>query len=84
MQQGQDFVVGNYMYPSSRISILPESAKSVVHVDEFTIDYRPDGQVAQFYSTLSLSDLQGNNIMTKRISVNDPFRYNGVTMYQVG
>ena len=54
--QGQDFVVANFMRPSSPISVLPGSAQSVVHVDDFTIDYRADGSVAQFYSTLSLTD----------------------------
>lgn len=44
------------MRPASPISTLPVAAGSKVHVDDFTIDYRPDGSVAQFYSTLSVKD----------------------------
>ena len=56
--QGQDFIVANYMRPASPIATLPASAASSIHVDDFTIDYRPDGSVAQFYSTLTLTDPQ--------------------------
>lgn len=45
--QGGDFVIGSYMRPMSAISMLPRSAASLVHVDDFSIDYRPDGSVAQ-------------------------------------
>lgn len=88
--EGQDFAVVEFMRPSSPISSLPGSAKTArITVDDFTIDYRPDGSVAQFYSTLSLRDpssspssSDGPAMMTKRISVNDPFRFSGVTLYQ--
>jgi cytochrome c biogenesis protein len=52
-------------------------------VNKFSIDTRPDGSVAQFYSDLSLKDFDGKELLRKTISVNDPFRYGGVTMYQV-
>lgn len=51
-------------------------------VNKFNIDTRPDGSVAQFYSDLSLRDFDGKQLLRKTISVNDPFRYGGVTMYQ--
>jgi hypothetical protein len=51
-------------------------------VNKFNIDTRPDGSVAQFYSDLSLRDFDGKELLRKTISVNDPFRYGGVTMYQ--
>jgi cytochrome c biogenesis protein len=51
-------------------------------VNKFSIDTRPDGSVAQFYSDLTLKDFDGNELQRKTISVNDPFRYGGVTMYQ--
>ena len=44
------------MRPASPISVLPGAAASTIRVDDFTIDYRADGSVAQFYSTLSLTD----------------------------
>ena len=50
--------MANYMRPASPIATLPASAASSIHVDDFTIDYRPDGSVAQFYSTLTLTDPQ--------------------------
>lgn len=53
---------------------LPEGAKGVLQVNDFTIDTRPDGSVAQFYSDLSLTDFQGRELTRKTISVNDPFR----------
>lgn len=49
--QGGDFVIGSYMRPMSAISMLPRSAASLVHVDDFSIDYRPDGSVAQVGSS---------------------------------
>lgn len=39
-------------------------------------------QVSQFHSDLSLIDLNGKEIMRKTISVNDPLRYGGITIYQ--
>jgi cytochrome c biogenesis protein len=51
-------------------------------VNKFSIDTRPDGSVAQFYSDLTLKDFDGKELQRKTISVNDPFRYGGVTMYQ--
>lgn len=51
-------------------------------MNKFNIDTRPDGSVAQFYSDLSLKDFDGKELLRKTISVNDPFRYGGVTMYQ--
>lgn len=39
-------------------------------------------QVSQFHSDLSLFDLNGKEIMRKTISVNDPLRYGGFTIYQ--
>ncbi|KAG2438976.1 hypothetical protein HYH02_010768 [Chlamydomonas schloesseri] len=82
--EGQDFQVAAFLQPSSPISTMPDSASNVIHVNKFTIDYRPDGSVAQFYSDLSLLDPAqgGKELMRKTISVNDPFRFNGVTMYQ--
>lgn len=40
------------------------------------------GQVSQFHTDLSLYDLGGKEVMRKTISVNDPLRYGGITIYQ--
>ncbi|XP_048492804.1 cytochrome c biogenesis protein CCS1, chloroplastic isoform X2 [Beta vulgaris subsp. vulgaris] len=39
-------------------------------------------EVSQFHSDLSLFDLNGKEVMRKTISVNDPLRYGGFTIYQ--
>lgn len=39
-------------------------------------------QVSQFHTDLSLFDLDGKEVMRKTICVNDPLRYNGITIYQ--
>lgn len=39
-------------------------------------------QVSQFHTDISLFDLNGKEVMRKTISVNDPLRYGGVTIYQ--
>lgn len=38
--------------------------------------------MSQFHSDLSLRDLSGKEVMRKTISVNDPLRYGGITIYQ--
>lgn len=39
-------------------------------------------QVSQFHTDLSLYDLDGKEVLRKTISVNDPLRYGGITIYQ--
>lgn len=39
-------------------------------------------QVKQFHSDISLFDLNGKEVMRKTISVNNPLRYGGFTIYQ--
>lgn len=39
-------------------------------------------KVSQFHTDLSLLDLNGKEVMQKTISVNDPLRYGGITIYQ--
>lgn len=38
--------------------------------------------MSQFHTDLSLYDLGGKEVMRKTISVNDPLRYGGITIYQ--
>lgn len=73
--EGQEFLVAAAISPASGISWLPPGARAVLRVNDFEIETRPDGSVAQFYSDLSLRDLDsGDELLRKRISVNDPFR----------
>lgn len=39
-------------------------------------------QASQFYCDLSLYDLEGKEVLRKTIKVNDPLRYDGITIYQ--
>eukprot|EP00983_Pelagomonas_calceolata_P052998 1143104-Pelagomonas_calceolata.AAC.2 len=45
---GQSFV-SDYIRPVSPLATQPSAFDKVIQVNSFNIDYRPDGQVAQFY-----------------------------------
>lgn len=52
-----------------------------VRNDEFNIDFYQSGMPSEYSSRLSL--LQGDQVIAnKRITVNDPLRYKGITFYQ--
>jgi cytochrome c biogenesis protein len=53
-----------------------------VKVNRFWIDYTPEGAIDQFYSDMSVLDKDGTEVKRKTIHVNEPLRYNGVTLYQ--
>ncbi|MBD2204600.1 cytochrome c biogenesis protein [Calothrix sp. FACHB-1219] len=53
-----------------------------VRVNRFWIDYTPSGGIDQFYSDMSVLDKQGQEVDHKKIFVNQPLRYHGVTFYQ--
>ena len=42
----------------------------------------PTGMPSEYHSTLSVFDLQGRPILQKRIRVNDPLTFHGITFYQ--
>ncbi|KAL2927925.1 Cytochrome c biogenesis protein CCS1 chloroplastic [Bienertia sinuspersici] len=80
--QGLNFVVGDVLSPSGFLSNPTEAFNTEVHVNKFSMDYYESGEVAQFHTDLSLLDLNGKEVMRKTISVNDPLRYGGITIYQ--
>ncbi|KAI3446069.1 hypothetical protein Pfo_002734 [Paulownia fortunei] len=80
--QGLNFVIGDVLGPIGFLSTPSESFNTEVHVNRFYMDYYNSGEVSQFHSDLSLFDLNGKEIMRKTISVNDPLRYGGITIYQ--
>ncbi|THF98113.1 hypothetical protein TEA_024695 [Camellia sinensis var. sinensis] len=80
--QGLNFVVGDVMGPSGFLSNPLETFDTEVHVNRFYMDYYDSGEVRQFHTDLSLFDLEGKEVMRKTISVNDPLRFGGITMYQ--
>jgi cytochrome c biogenesis protein len=59
-----------------------------VRCDSFGVDYyvnpsgMPTGMPSEYYSTLSVFDLNGQKILDKRIRVNDPLTFHGITFYQ--
>lgn len=53
-----------------------------LRVNRFWIDYTPAGGIDQFYSDMSVLDNQGKEVKHKKIFVNEPLRYRGVTFYQ--
>lgn len=80
--QGLNFVVGDVLNPSGFLSNPTEAFNTEIHVNRFYMDYSDSGEVSQFHSDLSLFDLNGKEVMRKTISVNDPLRYKGITIYQ--
>lgn len=59
-----------------------------VRCDRFDVDYyinqagMPTGMPSEYHSTLSVFDLNGQKILDKRIRVNDPLTFHGITFYQ--
>lgn len=80
--QGLNFVMGDVLGPTGFLSRPTEAFNTEVHVNRFYMDYYDSGEVSQFHTDLSLFDLNGKEVMRKTISVNDPLRYNGITIYQ--
>jgi len=52
-----------------------------LHVDKFWIDYYDNGAVKSYNSTLTVIE-NGENMLTKTITVNDPLVYKGIWFYQ--
>jgi len=53
-----------------------------VRVNDFWIEYDNKSNIKQFYSDLSVLNINGQELNQKTISVNDPLRYNELTFYQ--
>ncbi|XP_010243272.1 PREDICTED: cytochrome c biogenesis protein CCS1, chloroplastic isoform X2 [Nelumbo nucifera] len=80
--QGLNFIVGDVLRPNGFLSTPMSSFNTEVHINRFYMDYYDSGEVSQFHTDLSLFDLDGKEVLRKTISVNDPLRYGGVTIYQ--
>ena len=64
---------------SGPLTIVPETS---VRINDFWINYTKSKTVSQFYSDLSVLDLEGSEIDRKTISVNYPLIYKGLYYYQ--
>ena len=51
-------------------------------VENFEIDYYEDQSIKQFYSAITVTDHRTQENKYKRISVNDPLYFEGLTIYQ--
>nr|AKF43165.1 cytochrome c biogenesis protein [Erodium texanum] len=80
--QGLNFVVGDVLGPIGFLSKPTEAFNTEVHVNRFYMDYYEGGEVSQFHTDLSLYDIDGKEVLRKTISVNDPLRFGGITIYQ--
>ena len=56
--------------------------KVSIRVNDFWITYTKQTTIAQFYSDLSILNVDGNEIERKTIFVNSPAKYNGIDYYQ--
>nr|ARW60128.1 cytochrome c biogenesis protein ccs1 [Laurencieae sp.] len=66
-----------------RSGILSHFPASIFgRVESFKIDYNSDGSIKQFFSKISLISCEGDNIISKIISVNNPLHYHSMTFYQ--
>jgi len=78
---GETFQVNN-IFEAGKFADPQIPQDWAVHVNDFWIDYSPEGEIDQFYSDLSVVDLEGNELKRETIHVNKPLRYDGVTFYQ--
>jgi len=51
-------------------------------VDYYTNNGRPTGMPSEFWSQLSVYDQAQQKVLDKRIRVNDPLTFHGITFYQ--
>nr|YP_010536794.1 cytochromec biogenesis protein [Helicotheca tamesis]UYC30581.1 cytochromec biogenesis protein [Helicotheca tamesis] len=61
------------------LTLIP---KTSARINNFWITYTKQTTVAQFYSDLSILDVDGNEIKHKTIFVNSPAKYNNIDYYQ--
>jgi cytochrome c biogenesis protein len=64
---------------NGQCTLVPNVA---IRINDFWITYTKQTTVTQFYSDLSILNLDGNEIKRKTIFVNSPVKYNGIDYYQ--
>jgi cytochrome c biogenesis protein len=82
IQEGDSAPFSSLLEPSTMLGISPKGSSSSLKVDDFRIQYRPDGSIQQFFSDVSVEDRFGNVVQRQTMSVNKPLRYGGITAYQ--
>jgi len=56
--------------------------KVSIRINDFWITYTKQTTITQFYSDLSILNVDGNEVERKTIFVNSPAKYNGIDYYQ--
>eukprot|EP00242_Pyramimonas_sp_CCMP2087_P013126 CAMPEP_0198213164 /NCGR_PEP_ID=MMETSP1445-20131203/28713_1 /TAXON_ID=36898 /ORGANISM="Pyramimonas sp., Strain CCMP2087" /LENGTH=582 /DNA_ID=CAMNT_0043887775 /DNA_START=261 /DNA_END=2009 /DNA_ORIENTATION=+ len=79
--QGADFDITSAMRKSP-LGTRKDMEGSRLRINNFEIENYASGAVSQFYSDLSVMSADGEELYQKVVSVNDPLRWKGVTMYQ--
>ena len=64
---------------NGQLTFIP---KVSIRINDFWITYTKQSTIAQFYSDLSILNINGNEIERKTIFVNSPAKYNGIDYYQ--
>ncbi|HIK06404.1 MAG TPA: cytochrome c biogenesis protein [Trichormus sp. M33_DOE_039] len=77
---GDTFQINNIIDAGPLATPVPKDWS--VRVNRFWIDYTPKGGIDQFYSDMSVLNNQGQEVDHKKIFVNQPLRYHGITFYQ--
>jgi cytochrome c biogenesis protein len=81
-------VAGSAVIPNPEGGVPAISLGFFVRCDSFDVDYyvsplgQPTGMPSEFHSTLSVFNQDSQKIFEKRIRVNDPLTYQGITFYQ--
>jgi cytochrome c biogenesis protein len=64
---------------NGQLTLIP---KVSTRINDFWITYTKQTTIAQFYSDISILNIDGNEIERKTIFVNSPARYQGINYYQ--
>mmetsp|Transcript_43909 Transcript_43909/g.171604 ORF Transcript_43909/g.171604 Transcript_43909/m.171604 type:complete len:444 (-) Transcript_43909:577-1908(-) len=83
---GQEMIVTGEVFHIQNLStfgILSHLPQNVIgRVNNFWITYDKDNNIKQFYSDISIVDTEYHEEVRKKIFVNSPLKYNGLTIYQ--
>lgn len=74
----ENFHIQNVL-TNGQLTIIP---KTSARINDFWITYTKNKTVSQFYSDISVLNIQGNETDRKTISVNYPLIYNNIYYYQ--
>ncbi len=79
---GQYTYFDTYAYGTPGSTLAVAETNFFMKINDFNVVYREDGSVQQYITDATLSDKEGNALVSGEISVNHPMRYEGYTFYQ--